>query len=554
MEPVRHLGRCSAQPDASRAVRGRRGAALAGVLLVALSTGEAAGQPGGLFREVAPAGAVAGPDLSAVSDSIALRRRLVAIDFGQLTPPADTAAVVPRGAQAAPSGVLTLNLFDDASFTGLVQSVVPTFSGGYSLSGPLAGVEMGTMTLVVNGEVVAGTVRTPEATYRIRPAGAGRHAVSQVDPARLPPLGEPIPARRWETEGRSPFGPDGGLPALVEPRVAPPVSAAFRATEDAPRADTQGSIATDRAALEALYDATNGSTWTNSTNWKTDAPLDQWHGVTMHQGRVWGVDLHDNGLEGSIPSDLGSLTNVRLAVYVLECVDRHDSRGTGQLGEPRVADPLGERVDGLDPGCPGEPDRPGVAGPLVERVDGSDSGRAGASRELGVFVARLERVDGLDPGCPGEPDRPGGATSLVERTDRLDDLAGESDEPRVGEPVRQLGRDRRPSGQLGASESGEVEHLLHSDLCAGGVAGLAEDHRVRRAALRGRKGHYRCRRRLYAGCSRGSRGDRRDRGRDRPASRRDQRGLRGERGASSRGVDRARGGGVRRDRRLEGRH
>ena len=73
---------------------------------------------------------------------------------------------------------------------------------------------MGTMTLVVNGDIVAGSVRTPEATYRIRPAGAGGlHTVSEVDLSRLPPLGEPIPRRGWEDEERPPFGPDGGIPA-----------------------------------------------------------------------------------------------------------------------------------------------------------------------------------------------------------------------------------------------------------------------------------------------------------------------------------------------------
>lgn len=175
---------------------GRRPAALAVALLGALAAGEAAGQPGGLFRDAAPALAVGGPGLSAVSDSITLRRRLVAIDFGQLAPPAGAA---PGAAGAvAPSGVLRLNLFDDASFTGLVERVAPTFSGGYALSGPLAGVEMGTVTLVVNGEVVAGTVRTPEATYRIRPAVGGLHAVSEVDLSRLPPLGEPIYRDRRE--------------------------------------------------------------------------------------------------------------------------------------------------------------------------------------------------------------------------------------------------------------------------------------------------------------------------------------------------------------------
>ena len=72
---------------------------------------------------------------------------------------------------------------------------------------------MGTVTLVVNGAVVAGTVRTPEATYRIRPAGDGLHAVSQIDPARLPPLGEPI--RR----GRA----DHDFPPSESERRAPPL-------------------------------------------------------------------------------------------------------------------------------------------------------------------------------------------------------------------------------------------------------------------------------------------------------------------------------------------
>ena len=68
------------------------------------------------------------------------------------------------------------------------------------------------MTLVVNGAIVAGTVRTPEATYRIRPAGGGLHAVSQVDLSRLPPLGEPIPREQWDG-GRRPDAPDRrGLP------------------------------------------------------------------------------------------------------------------------------------------------------------------------------------------------------------------------------------------------------------------------------------------------------------------------------------------------------
>ena len=78
-----------------------------------------------------------------------------------------------------------MNLFQDVVFTGIVDSTAPTFSGGYSISGRLAGQALGTLTLVVNGQTVAGTVRTPGGTYRIRTAGDGLYAISQVEE---PPL------------------------------------------------------------------------------------------------------------------------------------------------------------------------------------------------------------------------------------------------------------------------------------------------------------------------------------------------------------------------------
>ena len=69
--------------------------------------------------------------------------------------------------------------------------------------------------------------------------------------------------------------------------------------------------ATDREALIALYQATNGANWRNSANWLSDAPLATWHGVTTDKsGRVTALDLSENGLSGEIPSELGHLTNL----------------------------------------------------------------------------------------------------------------------------------------------------------------------------------------------------------------------------------------------------
>lgn len=104
------------------------------------------------------------------------------------------------GCIAHRSPIGSVNAESNEAMFGPVPRLVE-FSGGKSLSGRLVGVEGGTLTLVVNGHVVAGTVRTPEATYRIRPAENGLHTVSQIDPSRLPPLGEPIPQEPPHSDG-----------------------------------------------------------------------------------------------------------------------------------------------------------------------------------------------------------------------------------------------------------------------------------------------------------------------------------------------------------------
>ena len=87
----------------------------------------------------------------------------------------------------------------------------------------------------------------------------------------------------------------------------------------------QGGAAADRAALEALYEATGGDEWANNTNWLTDAPLGDWFGVEVDEdGRVTGLRLGgwdesaqgwvDHGLTGSLPPALGTLSGLRRLV------------------------------------------------------------------------------------------------------------------------------------------------------------------------------------------------------------------------------------------------
>ena len=87
------------------------------------------------------------------------------------------------------------------------------------------------------------------------------------------------------------------------------------------RATREGSVETDREALVALYEATDGDNWFNNENWLTDAPLGEWYGITTDRdGRVWEIQLDSNGLDGEIPAEIGaldSLVDLNLDINVL---------------------------------------------------------------------------------------------------------------------------------------------------------------------------------------------------------------------------------------------
>ena len=67
-----------------------------------------------------------------------------------------------------------------------------------------------------------------------------------------------------------------------------------------------------RSALEAFYKATNGPGWRNDRNWFTDAPFSQWAGVFAHGDKIVGLNFRNYNLEGTIPPELGDLSDLEI--------------------------------------------------------------------------------------------------------------------------------------------------------------------------------------------------------------------------------------------------
>ena len=98
------------------------------------------------------------------------------------------------------AGALTLNLFDDVVLTAELDRVEPTYGGGYAWVGQVQGEPLSAVTLVVNEEMMAGTVASSQGLFKIGYAGDGVYAIHEVDPSAFPPEDGPIPVDLPEGE------------------------------------------------------------------------------------------------------------------------------------------------------------------------------------------------------------------------------------------------------------------------------------------------------------------------------------------------------------------
>ncbi|MFK7849108.1 MAG: leucine-rich repeat domain-containing protein [Rhodothermales bacterium] len=83
----------------------------------------------------------------------------------------------------------------------------------------------------------------------------------------------------------------------------------------------------DRGALIALYNATNGPNWSRKNNWLSNAPVNTWYGVNASDdGQIIEIDLENNNLNGELPVAIGGFPFLRR-------ISLRDNNLTGQIPE-----------------------------------------------------------------------------------------------------------------------------------------------------------------------------------------------------------------------------
>ena len=224
------------------------------------------------------------------TESIWFGVSLLAVDNDELAEATQTVTV--SGTSENPHGVagpenVTLTIIDDEAPFFAADSIAYTFTAGIAVSRFLPEAEFG------NGKL----------TYSLSPAPSNDVTFTPEPPARIGVSATSVAAGETSytlTATDADGDTDTMTISITVRKGVCPNSAAVSGYSDP-------GIVHDCEALLASRDTLSVD---QSLNWDEDLPIDEWKGVELADGRVVELRMSSEGIVGTIPSELGSLSNL----------------------------------------------------------------------------------------------------------------------------------------------------------------------------------------------------------------------------------------------------
>lgn len=216
-----------------------------------------------------------------------------------------TASVSGKGFSISPAsgaGDATLQLTAAASTSSSDQTGTLTIKSG-TMQATVSITQSARNTLIVNGD---NAVEASGGTYSL---------TLQYNTAYTVEIEET--AKSWIQFSGTKAMSTATLQFLIAPNPGSPRSGKVSVRDNAGIAQTQSFTFNQkenalRTVLVQLYDNMDGNNWVaeKKTNWKTEESIDKWAGVTMEEGKITQLNLSGFGLNGQLPSGIGTLTDL----------------------------------------------------------------------------------------------------------------------------------------------------------------------------------------------------------------------------------------------------
>ena len=152
------------------------------VITFFIIAGTASGKEARLFSEASPHPI---KDLQIERyDPGVIRVRYVKVNFDPLQRSTD--------AERPPKELIILNLFDDVTFSAVMDRIEKRSIGNYTWFGHIDGISLSNVILVIEGSVMVGNITTPGRIYQVRFLTDGIHIIREIDQSVFPSEAEPL--------------------------------------------------------------------------------------------------------------------------------------------------------------------------------------------------------------------------------------------------------------------------------------------------------------------------------------------------------------------------